>query len=130
MKLYIGGCFAGHEQIAKEREKGIDWADGAVCSMQRLFTCGGVYRFQEFIYRQVKEKKDLSGLVRHLTYENPEIVIVSDEVGYGIVPLEPTEREYREVMGRISTGLAEFADRVSRTICGIEVVLKDETVSD
>lgn len=130
MKLYVGGCFAGQEQIAKEKEKGIDWVDGAVCSMPQLLTCGGVYDFQEFIYRQVKEKKDLSGFVQRLTAENPHMVIVSNEVGYGVVPLDQTEREYREIMGRISTGLAAFADRVSRTVCGIEVVLKDETVSD
>ncbi len=130
MKLYVGGCFAGQEQIAKDREKGIDWADGAVCSMQQIFRCGGIYRFQEFIYRQIKEKKDLAGFAERLASENPDIIIVSDEVGYGVVPLDKTEREYREAVGRISAGLAAFAERVSRTVCGIEVVLKDETVSD
>ena len=46
-------------------------------------------------------------------------VIISDEVGNGIVPIDPFEREYRERMGKILITIAERADEVERVICGI-----------
>lgn len=55
-------------------------------------------------------------------YENS--VIISDEIGNGIVPADPFEREYRERTGRILTGLAERAEEVERVICGIGQKIK------
>ena len=36
------------------------------------------------------------------------------EVGYGLVPVDAFERQYREAVGRICTNLAACADRVDR----------------
>lgn len=51
-------------------------------------------------------------------------IIISDEIGNGIVPLEPFEREYRERVGRIFIQLAERAEEVERVICGIGQKIK------
>ena len=51
-------------------------------------------------------------------------IIISDEIGNGIVPLEPFEREYRERVGRILVRLAERAEEVERVICGIAQKIK------
>jgi adenosyl cobinamide kinase/adenosyl cobinamide phosphate guanylyltransferase len=48
-----------------------------------------------------------------------DCIIISDEVGSGIVPNDPFEREYRERVGRILIKLAARAERVERVICGI-----------
>ena len=52
------------------------------------------------------------------------LIIISDEIGNGIVPLEPFEREYRERVGRILVRLAERAEEVERVICGIAQKIK------
>ncbi len=49
----------------------------------------------------------------------PDCVIISDEIGNGIVPAEVFEREYRERTGRILVKLAKEAEEVVRVICGI-----------
>lgn len=49
----------------------------------------------------------------------PDCVIISDEIGNGIVPAEAPEREYRERTGRILVELAARAEEVERVICGI-----------
>lgn len=54
----------------------------------------------------------------------PECVIISDEIGNGIVPLEAFEREYRERTGRILVELASRAETVERVICGIGQKIK------
>ena len=54
----------------------------------------------------------------------PDSVIISDEVGNGIVPVEAFEREYRERTGRILVELAKKAEEVERVICGIGQKIK------
>jgi len=53
-----------------------------------------------------------------------DIVIISDEIGNGIVPVDVLEREYRERTGRILVRLAFGADEVVRVICGIGQKIK------
>ena len=48
------------------------------------------------------------------------------ELGGGIVPLDPEERENRERAGRLACLLAERAEVVVRVYCGIPKVLKGE----
>ena len=54
----------------------------------------------------------------------PNCIIISDEVGNGIVPIEAFEREYRERTGRILVELAKRAEEVERVICGIGQKIK------
>lgn len=54
----------------------------------------------------------------------PDCVIISDEVGNGIVPIEAFEREYRERTGRILVEIAKRAEEVERVMCGIGQKIK------
>lgn len=54
----------------------------------------------------------------------PDCVIISDEIGNGIVPAEALEREYRERTGRLLTELAKKAEAVERVLCGIGQKIK------
>lgn len=49
----------------------------------------------------------------------PDCILISDEIGNGIVPLEAREREYRERLGRMLVEIAKKADSVERVFCGI-----------
>ena len=52
--------------------------------------------------------------------------VTASEVGGGVVPLDPNEREARERAGRLACLLAERADTVVRVFCGLPRVLKGE----
>ena len=56
----------------------------------------------------------------------PDAVILCDEVGCGVVPMDRADREWRERVGRTCCYLAERAERVIRVYCGIPMVLKGE----
>lgn len=56
--------------------------------------------------------------------KNPDCVIISDEVGCGIVPADAFERECRERTGKILVELARQAEEVVRVICGIGQKIK------
>ena len=51
--------------------------------------------------------------------EGRRVIVISDEVGNGIVPVDGFEREWREWVGRLLIRLAKQADRVERVICGL-----------
>ena len=53
-----------------------------------------------------------------------DCILISDEIGNGIIPLNAFEREYRERMGRILILLAKRAEEVERVICGIGQKIK------
>ena len=53
-------------------------------------------------------------------------VITCAEIGNGIVPLDKSERDYRENVGRLCIELAKNAEKVIRIYCGIPTVLKGE----
>lgn len=57
--------------------------------------------------------------IQGLIADNPDIIIISDEIGCGVVPVDKFDREWREAVGRISCYLAEKAETVIRVVCGI-----------
>ena len=52
------------------------------------------------------------------------VIIVSNEVGYGIVPVNDIARQFRDIMGTVNQRLAACADVVVWTIAGLPQVLK------
>ena len=57
---------------------------------------------------------------------NPEVILICDEVGCGVVPVDPAQRARREAVGRLCCRLAARAERVERIFCGLPMVLKGE----
>ena len=45
---------------------------------------------------------------------NPDIILICDEVGCGVVPRDPAQRTWREQVGRLCCRLAKRAQRVER----------------
>ena len=70
-----------------------------------------------------QKRDDLSELTIELSHFD---VVIATEVGGGIVPVDPAEREARERAGRLNCLLAERADAVVRVFCGIPKVIKGE----
>jgi adenosylcobinamide kinase/adenosylcobinamide-phosphate guanylyltransferase len=52
------------------------------------------------------------------------VVVVSDEVGSGIVPMHPNARAYRDLVGIAHQRLAAMADEVYLLVAGLPVTLK------
>jgi len=52
------------------------------------------------------------------------LIVVSNEVGMGLVPPYPMGRVYRDALGRVNQWLAARADRVILMVAGIPLELK------
>jgi len=53
-----------------------------------------------------------------------EVIIVTNEVGMGIVPEYPISRTYRDLLGKANQIMASYADIVYLMVCGIPIDLK------
>ena len=77
------------------------------------------------------DKPILYGL-QNLTREQPDLavedischIVICDELGCGVVPLDYEDRAWRERTGRLCNQLAAKADRVDRVFCGLAMQLK------
>jgi adenosylcobinamide kinase/adenosylcobinamide-phosphate guanylyltransferase len=71
----------------------------------------------------LRELETLVQTVLHLGAEK-RLIIVSNEVGLGIVPAYPLGRIYRDLLGLVNQRLAALAERVYLMIAGLPVDLK------
>ena len=124
MNMYIGGANQVQLALAKEQYPDISWIDGKNCLYEEIETCGGIYDFQEYIKRMMRDGISTDDLAEKIISSNPNIIIVSDEIGYGLVPIERFLRDYREQTGRICTTLAAYSDHVTRVVMGIGTKIK------
>ena len=124
MKLITGGAYQGKLEYAKKMYPDAEWTDGAECPLQAAAECGALYHFQAFVRRWLKAVREKEELIDLILEKNREIIIVCDEIGCGLVPVDAFEREYREAVGRILSALAGEAERVDRVVCGIGTRIK------
>ena len=124
MILAIGGAFQGKQRFAREISGLEHWADGQSCGKEELDTCDGMIHFHEYIRNRLGEGLDCTGIPERVARNNPHVVLVANELGCGVVPVDAFDRRYREAVGRICTGLAAEAEAVYRVVCGIGVRIK------
>lgn len=124
MILVTGGGFQGKTeyacgtfQIAKEEA-----ADGMTCSLEAIYETKLLYHFHEYIRRCMEQDQELD--LDELEKQNPGIVLVTNELGYGVVPIDKFDRAYREKTGRVCCQVAKRAEEVHRVVCGIGMVIK------
>jgi adenosylcobinamide kinase/adenosylcobinamide-phosphate guanylyltransferase len=72
---------------------------------------------------------DLEQLCRALRIAKSSIIIVSNEVGCGIVPAFRSGRLYRDLLGQLNQQIAAMADRVIFMVAGVPLTVKDATSS-
>lgn len=107
MILIIGGAYQGKYEYAIKQY-------------------GKDYQILNNYHKKVKEQLEYgkNPILEAKKWIDQEIVIISDELGYGIVPVDQFERGYRELNGRVNCYLAKHAQEVIRVICGIGTKIK------
>ena len=145
---YCQGKLAFAEQQFALREEEI--ADGAVCQLDAFAGVGAgresaeqtdtdtaaqaepsaairaLNHFHLLVRHWMEAGEDAAARTEEMLRMYPGMVILTDEIGCGIVPMDGFEREYREVHGRICCRLAQEADAVIRVVCGIGSWIKGE----
>ena len=108
MILIVGGMAQGKTEFAN-RYKNLKVIDDL-----HLF-------IKDRVYAGKSEDEIMSEI---LLMDIDNAVIIANEVGCGIVPIDKKERDYREICGRILIRLAKMASHVYRMVLGIAEEVK------
>lgn len=71
---------------------------------------------------------ELQAVLAAFRQDRVTAVLVTNELGCGIVPMEHVSRLYRDLMGKINQAAAAEADEVYLSVCGITTELKHQAV--
>lgn len=127
MKLVIGGYAQGKLQYVLKKyqlEEDAVW-DGVLPDKREMRTGMIVIdHFHQWVRHSLQDGGCPEEDVQSFVDQCEDCIIISDEIGNGIVPMEAFEREYRERTGRILIQLAQKAEEVERVICGIGQKIK------
>lgn len=103
--LVVGGAFQGKYEFAQTLGYPV------------------INRLQDTIKELIDGKADVGAEVMKLV-DGKDCVVVINEIGCGIVPLNKEDRDYREIVGRAACELAKRADAVFRVEAGISQRIK------
>jgi len=124
------------ERIAKHRaRRGTDWlerevplelvtalieTDGAGA---RLVDCLTLW-LSNLLHAERDWAKDASRLADALSRQKSPVVLVSNEVGLGIVPDNALARQFRDAAGSLNQMIARVADEVEFVVAGLPMRVK------
>ena len=100
MRFVIGGADSGKRDFVRENY-GID--EILIADYDSVLTAKAVYGFHIFIKKLMADGKDIVAVIDEISEKNHDITIVSTEIGYGVVPMDKGDREWR---GKVDTSLA------------------------
>ncbi|MEJ5928908.1 bifunctional adenosylcobinamide kinase/adenosylcobinamide-phosphate guanylyltransferase [Corynebacterium sp. H128] len=70
---------------------------------------------------------DVDKLLGVLTETQNNVVVVTPEVGLGVIPETAAGRLFRDELGRLNARVAELADKVVLVVAGIPLTLKSDS---
>ncbi len=150
MEVYFGGAFQGKLEYVLEKKGCLKVADGAGCSLKDIKEAQVLNHLHLYIKRLTYKEgaaynttvddtittddtitddttaktMPAAEIINDIYEANPDIILICDEVGGGIVPLKKEDRIYRETVGRALCCAVKKSDRVERVMCGIGQCLK------
>ena len=115
MIFVIGGLASGKREFVKNT---YGYGDGDMADAV-LDDKPVIYNLQNLV---AAHPDDLDMLLPVLLSKE---VVICNEVGSGVVPIDKAERMTREATGRLCVLLAEKAEKVIRVFCGIPTIIKE-----
>lgn len=155
MILIFGGAYQGKLEYAKEhfdiksifdcapeggRGEAADGTTGLRGNAGREpdFSADAVCNIDRFVLQCAREGKEAADFFKEnrekwqqdaQTGIGEKVFVVTD-VSQGIVPIDATQRAFREMNGRLMLYLAKEARQVIRVFCGIGKPVKDENAGE
>lgn len=80
--------------------------------------------YEDFAKAENAIKKEVEGLLEGVSRSEATVIMVTNELGSGIVPENLLGRVFRDIAGRLNQYVAERCDEVFITVCGLPLKLK------
>jgi adenosylcobinamide kinase/adenosylcobinamide-phosphate guanylyltransferase len=79
---------------------------------------------EQLVADEVTFARETESLYACLAQHSGDVVLVSNEVGWGLVPDTPIGRRFRDEQGRLNQHVAALCDRVTLVAAGLPLTLK------
>ena len=89
-------------------------------SLEKTIICG----LEDFVYSCTVDGIEARDVLSSMEPQLRDKILIADDISQGLVPMDATDRAYREMMGRTLIWLAREADSVFRVFCGLGQQLK------
>lgn len=94
-----------------------------------IYTSNMLYKYTkdiEYISYEIQDKiiNEVVLNIKKLLDNQNKVVIVTNEVGYSLVPINHLERVYRDILGHINKKIALLVDDVYLVVCGQNIKIK------
>jgi len=91
-----------------------------------VIDCITVWLGNLFYHERVKDgiAPEIEAFLASLEAPPCDLIVVTNELGMGIIPADAETRQFRDVAGRVNQHLARLAHEVILTVCGIPVRIK------
>ncbi|SDB06003.1 adenosylcobinamide kinase /adenosylcobinamide-phosphate guanylyltransferase [Pseudobutyrivibrio sp. YE44] len=105
MILIVGGSYQGKTEYARQNFPNAKYFNN-------------LHTFIKKRLEDLKSQDEILAEIKDVISEG-QWIIISDEIGNGVVPYDAFDRQWREVTGRILISLAREATEVHKVVCGI-----------
>ena len=101
--------------------EGVNSPDNAI-----LIDCMTLW-LNNLIFHQLPINQYIEALLQWLGQSRAKVILITNEVGQGIVPLDRDSRMFRDEQGRLNQLLASSCNRVIEVRAGLPMLLKPST---
>ena len=130
MELILGGASQGKEAYAKKKyskaplydETNLDALFDVTWQEEILWN--HFHRCVRLWQQKGKTLEQMQQYVDAVCAKTSHLILISNEVGNGVVPLQQEDRAYRDLVGALLIRYAKKAERVERIICQIPQKIK------
>lgn len=128
MHIVFGGAFNGKRKYVKEQLKpdSIVWAESELPGVGESAVIAGLEQWIRKQLEQQRSEQDILALIRELEESSGERIWILTDISRGIVPIDPLEREWRDVTGRSYQYLFGKAQHITRIWYGIPQSIKGD----
>lgn len=126
MIFVIGGSYQGKRDFIRKTYN-LNEEDFFVCTedTQEIdFSKRAIEHIEQFALGCVRRGEEPSNYWKAHAAQWDNLILISDDVSCGVVPIDETIRAWREASGRANNYLAGKAEHVWRVFCGLGQVLK------
>ena len=126
MKLILGGYANGRTAYAMQNYQltESDCFDAAAEPLARWNGQRLILHAEQLVNTWLEQGKEPCTEILPWLERWQNAVLITQEVGCGLVPVTPQQRQLREAVGHFNRLLAECAETVERVCCGLGMQLK------
>ena len=128
MRIVFGGAFNGKRQYVKEHMglESIAWLEGELPNPGDNAVIAGLEHWIRGQLEQNHSEQEILTAISTLANSTGERIWILTDISRGIVPIDPLEREWRDVTGRSYQYLFGQAQHITRIWYGIPQTLKGD----